>query len=68
VRNEVEKVKIQKTLLPVDIRSVISIDSTTLNYTQFFPGKLLGSTLSIANRTDWDQIVEIAVDNVCQDF
>lgn len=41
---------------------MISIDSKVLNYSQFFPGKMLGSTLSVANLTSSEQIVELAVD------
>jgi hypothetical protein len=67
-RNEVEKIKIPKTLLPIDVQSVISIDSRALNYASFYPSKLLGSTLSIANRTDYDLIVEISIEGGVQDF
>lgn len=33
-----------------------------LNYSNFFPGKMLGSTLSVANLTNYEQIVELSVD------
>mgnify|MGYP000294122894 CR=1 FL=1 len=33
----------------VDVNKVIFVDSYILNYTTFFPGKLLGSTLNVGN-------------------
>ena len=33
----------------VDISKVIFVDSYILNYSTFFPGKLLGSTLNVGN-------------------
>jgi hypothetical protein len=41
---------------------VISVDSKVLNYSSFYPGKMLGSTLSVANLTNSEQIVELSVD------
>lgn len=41
---------------------MISIDTKVLNYSQFFPGKMLGSTLSVGNLTNSEQIVELSVD------
>jgi hypothetical protein len=41
---------------------VLFVDSNILNYTSFFPGKLLGSTLTVGNLTNCEQIVELAVD------
>lgn len=41
---------------------MISVDSNHLNYNTFMPGKLLGSTLSVGNKTDYEQIVELSVD------
>lgn len=46
----------------MDVRKIISIDSKVLNYSSFFPGKMLGSTLSVANLTNCEQIVELSVD------
>lgn len=43
---------------------MISIDSKTLNYSYFYPGKMLGSTLSVSNLTNSEQIVELSVDSV----
>jgi hypothetical protein len=45
-----------------DLSKVIFVDSTLLNYATFFPGKLLGSTLTVGNLTNCEQIVELAVD------
>jgi hypothetical protein len=33
----------------VDVNKTIFVDSYILNYSQFFPGKLLGSTLNVGN-------------------
>lgn len=42
---------------------MISVDSTILNYCTFYPGKMLGSTLSVGNLSDCEQIVELSVDS-----
>ena len=41
---------------------MISVDSFILNYNTFYPGKMLGSTLSVGNLSDCEQIVELSVD------
>ena len=33
----------------IDVNKVIFVDSYILNYSTFFPGKLLGSTLNVGN-------------------
>ena len=45
-----------------DLSKVIFVDSTILNYATFYPGKLLGSTLTVGNITNCEQIVELSVD------
>ena len=45
-----------------DLSKVLFVDSSILNYATFFPGKLLGSTLTVGNLTNCEQIVELAVD------
>ncbi len=45
-----------------DVFKTISVDSQILNFSTFFPGKLLGSTLNVCNLTNSEQIVELAVD------
>jgi hypothetical protein len=45
-----------------DISKVIEVDSRVLNYGEFYPGKILGSTLLVQNTSPVEQIVEIAVD------
>jgi hypothetical protein len=45
-----------------DLSKVLLVDSTILNYATFYPGKLLGSTLTVANLTNYEQIVELSVD------
>lgn len=45
-----------------DLSKVIFVDSNILNYATFYPGKLLGSTLTVGNLTNCEQIVELAVD------
>jgi hypothetical protein len=42
---------------------VIFVDSYILNYSTFFPGKLLGSTLNVGNMTNCEQIVELSIDS-----
>jgi len=41
---------------------VITVDSYVLNYGQFLPGKLLGSTLNVGNNSSFEQIVELSID------
>ena len=41
---------------------MIFVDSQILNYSSFYPGKMLGSTLSVGNLSDCEQIVELSVD------
>ena len=38
------------------------MDSHILNYSSYYPGKMLGSTLSVGNLSDCEQIVELSVD------
>ena len=45
-----------------DINKVLFIDSNILNFSTFYPGKLLGSTLTVGNLTTCEQIVELSVD------
>lgn len=45
-----------------DISKVISVDSYVLNYGNFLPGKLLGSTLNVGNNSSFEQIVELSID------
>ena len=42
---------------------MISVDSYVLNYSSFYPGKMLGSTLSVGNLSNSEQIVELSVDS-----
>ena len=42
---------------------MIFVDSQILNYSTFYPGKMLGSTLSVGNLSDCEQIVELSVDS-----
>ena len=46
----------------VDVKKMIFVDSHILNYSSFFPGKMLGSTLSVGNLSECEQIVELSVD------
>lgn len=52
-----------KQVLFEDLNKVIFVDSSILNYASFFPGKLLGSTLTVGNLTNSEQIVELSVDS-----
>lgn len=45
-----------------DLSKVLFVDSSILNYATFYPGKLLGSTLTVGNLTSCEQIVELSVD------
>jgi hypothetical protein len=47
---------------------MISVDSQVLNYSQFLPGKMLGSTLSVGNLSNCEQIVELSVDSLNPKF
>jgi len=46
-----------------DVNKTIFVDSYILNYSTFFPGKLLGSTLNVGNLTNSEQIVELSIDS-----
>ena len=41
---------------------MIFVDSQILNYSSYYPGKMLGSTLSVGNLSECEQIVELSVD------
>lgn len=45
------------------VNKVIFVDSYILNYSTFYPGKLLGSTLSVGNTSNSEQIVELSIDS-----
>lgn len=47
----------------IDISKMIFVDSQILNYSSFYPGKMLGSTLSVGNKSNCEQIVELSVDS-----
>ncbi len=53
----------KKTSRFIDISKMIFVDSQILNYSSFYPGKMLGSTLSVGNRSNCEQIVELSVDS-----
>jgi hypothetical protein len=42
---------------------MIYVDSYILNYSSYFPGKLLGSTLNVGNLSNSEQIVELSIDS-----
>lgn len=46
----------------LDIRSTIDVDARFLNYGKFFPGKLLGSTILVSNKSKLEQIVDLSID------
>lgn len=35
-----------------------------MNFGNFLPGKFLGSTLIVANKTEYEQIIELSVDSL----
>ena len=47
---------------------MISVDVTILNFSYFYPHKMLGSNLVVGNLTDSEQIVELAVDNQTESY
>ena len=51
-----------------DVKKMISVDSTVLNYSTYYPGKMLGSTLSVSNMSDCEQIVELSVDAITESY
>ncbi len=53
----------KKTNRITDVNKVLYVDSYILNYSTFFPGKLLGSTLNVGNLTNSEQIVELSIDS-----
>lgn len=48
----------------MDAKQIINLDVNYLNYSSFFPNKMLGSSLSIGNKTEAEQIVELSIDSV----
>ena len=53
----------RETLRFTDISKTIKVDSRVLNFSAFYPGKMLGSTLIVKNISHWDQIVELSLDS-----
>jgi hypothetical protein len=45
-----------------DIRKTIQTDCSWLNFATTLPGKILGSTLTVSNLTEAEQIVELTID------
>jgi hypothetical protein len=45
-----------------DINNIITVDGNWLNFSSTLPGKILGSTLEVANLTEAEQIIELTVD------
>jgi len=52
----------------VDVRQMISVDVNVLNFSYFYPHKMLGSNLVVGNLTDSEQIVELAVDSLAESY
>lgn len=51
-----------------DIHTIVYVDSNILNFSQTLPGKLLGSTLSVGNFTEAEQIVELSIETSTFNF
>lgn len=47
----------------IDANKIISVDGNFLNYSSFYPNKMLGSNLSVGNMSDAEQIVELSIDS-----
>jgi hypothetical protein len=62
-RHETKEEKPAKKNRLVDMSKVIFVDSYILNYSTFYPGKLLGSTLNVGNLSNCEQIVELSIDS-----
>jgi hypothetical protein len=52
----------EKRMTLQDINKVLSVDTRIINFNNYLPGKLLGSNLLVANKTDCEQIIELSVD------
>jgi hypothetical protein len=48
---------------PQDISKIIEVDSKIINFSTFFPGKMLGSTLLVTNISKSEQILDIQIDS-----
>jgi len=46
-----------------DIRQIITLDTSVINFGTFAPGKLLGSTICVKNKSDVDQEVELLMEH-----
>lgn len=62
VQKEQEQPKTRRNRI-TDVNKTIFVDSYILNYSNFFPGKLLGSTLNVGNLSNSEQIVELSIDS-----
>lgn len=47
-----------------DVSDVLYVDSKIMNFNSFFPGRLLGSNLMVANKSNCEQIIELSVDQL----
>lgn len=47
---------------------MISVDQTVVNYSSHYPHKMLGSTLTVGNLSDCEQIVELYVDSTTEHY
>ena len=63
LRKKSDPIKEPKKNRIVDVNKTIFVDSYILNYSSFFPGKLLGSTLNVGNLSNSEQIVELSIDS-----
>ena len=51
-----------------EIEKVIDVDANVINFGTFAPGKLLGSTLLVRNKSNSEQIVQLVVDSKTECF
>lgn len=54
------KVQIKKNVL---LDEIIEVDSHIINFGDFYPGKLLGSTLLVRNTSKTEHIVQLTLDS-----
>lgn len=53
---------------PQDIKDVIKVDSELLNYGTVNPGKLLGSIITVTNRSEFEQTIELSIDTETETY
>ena len=50
-------------MTPVDISTIIEVDSTVLNFEKFYPGRVLGTCITIKNISKHNQVMGMDFDS-----